>query len=256
MLLQHEFPFLPSQAVASGTGSKTRPGRRLTLLLSLTVAVSLGTTATCRAGGLVVEAPTLDGLLPGSTGSFDILLMNTNSPGGASFNVASDNLDISLVGGPGITITNASFSTSATYIFAQSIDKNFGLPFATINAPPTSFTSNDAGDFAAGYPGFQLVSPGQTYGLAHVTYALSSSVAPGTDWTISINGINVGTSLSDDQGNSLSITAVNGSLGVLFVPEPATLIQGTTALLIGLAACGWRRRSAARSSAMRPTTAV
>jgi hypothetical protein len=219
-------------------------GCRFSLILIVTIC--LGTVTPCRAGGLAIEAPNLTGVLPGSTGSFDILLSNTNSTGGASFNVASDNLAVSLLGPVDVTITSVSLTTSATYIFAQSIDTNFGLPFATINNPPTSFASNDAGDVAAGYPGFQLVSPGQTYGLAHVTYAISSTATGGVD-TISIDSVNVGTSLSDPQGNPLSFTAMNGSISLLAVPEPASIISAATAVLIGMAvACGRRRSSAAR----------
>jgi hypothetical protein len=251
MLLQHRFPYRPWHAASSGARRQIVSGRRLALVLVLIVTACLGTVTPCRAEGLVIEAPNLTGVLPGSTGSFDILLMNTNSTGGASFNVASDNLAVSISGPAGITITNVTTSTVATYIFEQSIDTNFGLPFASINSPPTSFSANDAGDVAAGYPGFQVVAPGQSYGLALVTYMVSSLAPPGAVGTISINSINAGTSLSDDQGNLLSFTPVNGSISLLSssVPEPASIIPAATAVLIGIAAA-WRHR---RSSTARPS---
>jgi hypothetical protein len=251
MRLRHSSPGTEHQFASSNSSRMIATGCRFTLALVLIVTACLGTVTPCRAGGLAIEAPNLTGVLPGSTGSFDILLINTNSSGGASFNVASDNLAVSLLGPVDITITSVSLTTSATYIFAQSIDTNFGLPFATINNPPTSFASNDAGDVAAGYPGFQLVSPGQTYGLAHVTYAISSTATGGVD-TISIHSINVGTSLSDPQGNPLSFTAMNGSISLLSVPEPASIISAATAVLIGIAVA-WGRR---RSSAARPAPRV
>ncbi len=249
MLLQHSSRHRPSQPVLSGSRRAVGSGRRLALVLVLIVTACLGTVTPCQAEGLVIEAPNLTGVLPGSTGSFDILLLNTNSAGGASFNVASDNLAVSISGSAGITITNVTTSTVATYIFEQSIDTNFGLPFASINSPPTSFSANDAGDVAAGYPGFQVVAPGQTYGLALVSYMISSTAPSGVVDTISINSINAGTSLSDDQGNLLSFTPMNGSISLLSssVPEPASIIPAATAVLIGIAAA-WRRR---RSSTAR-----
>jgi hypothetical protein len=256
MLLHHRFPYRPWHAAASGARRQIVSGRRLALVLVLIVTACLATVTPCRAEGLVIEAPNLTGVLPGSTGSFDILMMNTNSTGGASFNVASDNLDVSISGPAGITITNVTTSTVATYIFEQSIDTNFGLPFASINSPPTSFSANDAGDVAAGYPGFQVVAPGQTYGLALVTYAISATAPPGAVDTISINSINVGTSLADDQGNLLSFTPVNGSITTLFaVPEPASVIPAATAVLIGIAGAWGRRRSSAARLAQRASSA-
>jgi hypothetical protein len=256
MLLQHRFPYRPCHAASSGARRQIVSGRRLALVLVLAMTAILGTVTPCRAEGLVIEAPNLTGVLPGSTGSFDILLMNTNSTGGASFNVASDNLAVSISGPAGVTITNITTSTVATYIFEQSIDTNFGLPFASINNPPTSFSANDAGDVAAGYPGFQVVAPGQTYGLALVTYAISATAPPGAVDTISINSINVGTSLADDQGNLLSFTPVNGSITTLFaVPEPASVIPAATAVLIGIAAAWGRRRSSTERLAQRASSA-
>ncbi len=227
-----------------------RPGRRFTLAIVLILTASLGTVAPCYAEGLVIEPPTVDGILPGSTGSFDILLINTNSSGGASYNVASDNLDVSLTGSAGITITSVTTSTMTPYIFAQSIDINYSQTFATISGSLTSFSAFDAADYTAGYPGYQVVAPGQTYGLAEVNYTVSSLAPPGAVDIISLNSINVGTSLSDDQGNLLSFTPVNGALGILFVPEPSSLIQGAMEGLVGLAALAWRRRLWATRSVM------
>ena len=171
-------------------------------------------------------------VLPGSSGSFDIALVNTNATGGTSYDVGTDFLDIALSAPAGVTITDVNMSTSASYIFTESVDANYGLPLATINTPPTSFNSNDAGDIANGYPGYQVVNPGQTYGLAHVDYTVSSTSTGGLV-TILFNSLNVGTSLSDQNGNPLPFTTLNS------IPEPSALIQGATAALIGLGALGW-----------------
>ena len=171
----------------------------------LILIASQGAITPCLAAGLVIEALNFS-VLPGSSGSFDVLLVNTNASGGTSYDVAADSLDISLSGPTGFAITDVNMSTSNNYIFAESIDANFGLPLATI-ASPTSFTSNDAGDVVNGYPGYQVVNPGQTYGLAHVDYT-TSTTASGLV-TIAFNNIGVGTSLSDPNGNPLPFTTLN-----------------------------------------------
>jgi hypothetical protein len=59
--------------------------------------------------------------------------------------------------------------------------------------------------------------------------------------TISINSIDIGTSLTDNNDAPLSFMASNGTITA--IPEPSTLIQGVIAATIGLGALGWRRRS-------------
>jgi hypothetical protein len=220
-------------------------GCRFALPLVMVLTASLASVAPCHAAGLVIRALN-SGAAPGSTGSFDVVLINTNSTGGASYDLASNSLDIAMSGPAGVTITDVNMSTSATYIFAQSLDHNHGLPFATITTSPPGFTSDDSGDVANGYPGFQAVSPGQTYGLAHVLYKVSPTAAIGSIETILINSIGIGTSLTDNSGAPLSFTPLAGTLSV--VPEPSTLIQGAIAAMIGLGAIGWRRRSSASRS--------
>src|SRR5262245_27675713 len=53
------------------------PGLRLAAALVLTA--SLGFAVHCRADGLVIEAPKSNGVAPGSTGSFDLLLANSSA---------------------------------------------------------------------------------------------------------------------------------------------------------------------------------
>ncbi len=164
MRLRHISPGSEHQFASSTCSRMRATGCRLTPAALVLIVTACPAPSRPARAGLAIEAPNLTGDVFIPPVHSDILLMNTNSTGGASFNVASDNLAVSLLGPVDVTITSVSLTTSAIYIFAQSIDTNFGLPFATINNPPTSFASNDAGDVAAGYPGFQLVSPGQTYG--------------------------------------------------------------------------------------------
>ncbi len=53
----------------------------------------------------------------GASGSFDLVLINTNATGGTSYDVAADSLDIALSGTAGVTITDVTMSTSSNYIF-------------------------------------------------------------------------------------------------------------------------------------------
>ncbi len=232
------------QLASSGVRPAMGPGGRFTAMVLLILMASQGAITPCRAAGLVIEALSSNAL-PGSSGSFDIVLINTNATGGTSYDVATNTLDISVSGPAGITINDVTMSTSANYIFAESLDANYGLPLATINSPPTSFTSSDSGDVVNGYPGYQVVNPGETYGLAHVDYTVSTTAAIGSRDTISIDSLNVGTSLSDQNGNLLPFTPQNGVVVIgSVIPEPSALIQGATAALMGLGALGWRRRSA------------
>lgn len=225
----------PPASARSGRG--TSPGRRLALLSLAVLALTLGRTVPCRAG-LVIEAPTLYNVAPGSSGSFDVLLMNTNGPLGASYNIAGDSLDLVLSGSPGFSFTNVTINTSVSYLYSVSATSlpgsdplNFGITF-----PNMGFTvvDSDGAD-----PFFQTVGPGATFGLARVFYTVDPT-ASGTD-TITIASLNVGTSLSDINLNPFPFTAVNGVISTASVPEPSTLIQTGTAVLIGLG-LAWRRR--------------
>jgi hypothetical protein len=216
-------------------------------VLSLALAATVGVFTPCRADGLVIQALN-SSAAPGSTGAFDVVLINTNPTGGTSYDVGANSLDVSLSGPVGVTITDVNMNTAAPYIFAQSFDQNNGLPLATNidNTIPT-FMSNDSGDVTGGYPGFQTVAPGQEYGLAHVVYTVSPTAPLGGVDTITFNSIGTGTSLSGNtSGISFTFSAIEGTLTAGAVPEPSTLIQGVTAAMIGLAVFRWGRRSSAR----------
>ena len=205
--------------------------------------MSLGVASPCRAGGLVIEAPNLT-VTPGSSGSFDVLLVNTNAAGGASYGVSLDGLDLALSGPAGVSFTDVTINTTVPYIYSTSSTTlpgsdplDFGIAF-----PNTGFTVADA-DGAS--PFFQTVNPGDQFGLANVSYSVSPSFS-GAD-TIAIASLNVGTSLSDINGNPIPFTAMNGSIATSSIPEPSTLIQAMAAVGIGLGAFWRRRRKSAAS---------
>jgi hypothetical protein len=224
-----------SEALARpGSGRGVGPGQRLARLLLVILALSLGPAVSCRAAGLVIQAPDLT-VTPGSSGSFDVLLLNTNAAGGASYGVSSDSLELTLAGPAGIAFTNVTINTIVPYIYAVSATTlpgsdplNFGITF-----PNTSFSVSDSD---GGSPFFQTVNPGDKFGLANVSYTVSPTFS-GTD---TVSSLGLGTSLSDINGNPISFTSIDGSISTV-IPEPSTLIQAATALLIGLGAV-WRRR--------------
>src|SRR5262245_4822509 len=95
-------------------------GPRLALAVALVLISNLGPAVPSRAEGLVLEAPNLSAA-PGSSGSFDVLLVNTNPAGGASYDVAGDSLGLSLVGPLSATFTGVSIQTvAAPYIYVTS----------------------------------------------------------------------------------------------------------------------------------------
>ena len=206
-------------------------------VIAVALAAIVGGAVSCSAGGLVIEAPNLTAT-PGSSGSFDLLLVNTNLTGGTSYDVSSDQFVLSLSGLLGITFTGVSIATdpvAAPYIFVLSgTTQPGGLPLSTDTFPNTQFTAIDA-EFAS--PGFRTVNPGDTFGLAHVSYTESSLSLGGTTTTITIAPF-PDSLLTDLAGNPISFGITNGSITI---PEPWALTQASTAVLIGLGLVWWRR---------------
>jgi len=197
----------------------------------LSLAAHLGCAFPCHAGGLVIQAPNLS-VTPGSSGTFDVLLLNTNSSGGDSFNVAGDTIQLSLTGPLDVAFTDVTIGTTAApYIYMTSGTGGGPLSF---DIPPnnTQFLASDS-EFAK--PGFRTFNPGDMFGLLHVSYSVGASTPPGTE-TIGIDNTGI-TSLTGSliSPNALSFTVENGSLTVAgAVPEPSSVIMAATAVPIGL----------------------
>jgi hypothetical protein len=202
---------------------------------ALMLLASLGPAVACRADGLVISAPDLTAT-PGSTGSFDVLLTNTNPTGGASYDVAGDSFQLQLSGPLDASFTDVSINTvAAPYIYVTSGTTQGGGPLSLDTFPNMLFTASDS-EFAS--PGFRTVNPGDVFGLAHVSYSISSTTPNGID-TISFSNV----SLTDINGNAIPVSISNGVIAVgMAIPEPSALIQGATAALIGLGASWWRLR--------------
>ena len=215
---------------ASGQG--TVQGRGLALLLAVFLAISFGPVASCRAGGLVIQLPTLTSVAPGSSGSFDVLLMDTDPAGTMGYNVAEDNFELTLTGAAGFTFTNATINTSITYIFAQSTDAASGLPLSTSTFPNTDFIASDTENAPPNY--YRTVNPGDVFGLANVSYSVASN-ASGTD-ALTIANVGIASTLTDINGNIIPFTVTDGAISTFSaIPEPSTLIQAAAALVIGAA---------------------
>jgi hypothetical protein len=207
----------------------------LTLAAALVAMMTIGHIAPCRAAGLVIEAPNLTAT-PGSTGSFDLLLANTNPAGGTSYDVAADSFGLALAGPLSVTFTGVSINTvAAPYIYVTSGTTQGAGPLSTDAFPNTQFTGSDS-EFAA--PGFRTVNPGDVFGLAHVSYMVSPITASGRDSIVISSG--AATSLSDINGLAIPFTISNGSITVAVVPEPPSLVLGlvATTVLLGV---GWLR---------------
>jgi len=148
---------------------------------------------------------------------------------------------LSLSGPLGIAFTAVSIATdpvTAPYIFVLSgTTLPGGPPLSTDMFPNTQFTGVDL-EFAI--PGFRTVNPGDTFGIAHVSDAVSSSTPSGID-TIAIAPSPVSL-LTMVGGTPIPFGITNGSIAVgTVIPEPWALTQASIAVLIGLGLV-WRRR--------------
>jgi hypothetical protein len=198
--------------------------------------------ASARAGSLdIVVENTI--AMPGTIGQFDVLLQN-NSASAAS--VAAFSVDVFLADTTNVTFTAMDDGTVAPYIF--SITGSFPPGFMS-NLLPMEAAGNDLSNSS------QVVNPGDTWGLAHVSYLVDPSAPLGTVIPVALEITPVdlpppgGTSLSDPSGAQIPFDLVNGTITVgqpHMVPEPsglAMLSMSCAILICGVRSSALRRKA-------------
>ncbi|MFO0890236.1 MAG: hypothetical protein U0790_13985 [Isosphaeraceae bacterium] len=182
---------------------------------------------------MLIQAPSLT-VSAGGVGAFDVVLVNTNPSGGEGFDVAGFQVVLSLSGLPGVVFTGASIETDPTaapYLFVSSATTlPNGPPLSADAFPNTQFSALDI-EFAG--PGFRTVGPGETFGLAHVSFSVDPGAAAGV-YSLVISP-STDSLLTDVTGNLVPFEVVNGSIIVVAeIPEPWSLTQGGISLAISI----------------------
>src|SRR5262249_12260037 len=119
------------------------------------------------------------------------------------------------------------------------------------------FTASDLANFAPpNFPGSAEIDPGESFSLGLITFAVDVGVAPGTSVSVEFGD---DTSLSDELGNTLGLTAIGGGLQVaaVGVPEPGSLTLAGVVMILGAGGLVMKRRKAAsahRDALMFPPT--
>jgi hypothetical protein len=196
------------------------------------VAAALGSSASCRAD-LVITAPNVP-VAPGSSGSFDVLITST----GGTFDVASDTVELSLLGLSGVTFTGVSIDTVTPYIYGALSATTAGSTFTFSTFPGTQF---ETFDFILS-TGATTIGPGDSFGLVNVQYSVAADAVVGSSGALTFGP---DTSLADAAGLPVTFTAQNGSITVTggVIPEPssvALMAIGCAAIVVYSA----RKRSA------------
>ena len=158
----------------------------------------------------------------GQSGSFDVLLRNTDS---TTYRVASDSVRLALTGVSGVSFTGATTGTvAAPYLYVQSGVAATGSPLSFDPFPATSFTASDS-EF--GPLGYRAIAPGGVFGVAHVSFTVAATAAPGAG-LMSFLDPGASTSLADPSGAAIAFTTQPGTFTILpstsAVPEPSSLV--------------------------------
>jgi len=215
--------------------SLNRPRRFPLPAVAIALSAILAGAGPVRAG-LVITAPTIDAAA-GTSGSFDIVLTNTNAVGGDSFSVASDSIDLALSGLAGVTFTDATIATAIPYLFVLSGTTQGGGPLSLDAFPNAGFLTSDS-EFAS--PGFAKIGPGMSFGIAHVSFTVGPNAQTGDRALV----LGAGTSLSDVSGAPIAFTTSDGKLSISSVPEPGAWLLLSSGLAASFAFC--RTKTGAR----------
>ena len=163
---------------------------------------------------------------PGSAGGFDVILENaSNSTQGVS--VGGFNIDILLANTDVVTLTGIDANTASTYIFAST--GSFGFQGDVLGGG-IEVTGND---LALPPANGVTLTPGQSFGVAHVSYQVAANAVGGTV-PVPLVGIGSGTALSDETGGSIAdFSTRTGTITILAaVPEPSSILLFAVGLAV------------------------
>ncbi len=210
--------------------------------------------APAQAAGLVMSISNSSiSAAPGSTGSFEILLSDTDTAGSTPFYIASDFVDLTSSNSL-VKFTGASITTSIDpYIFAgQSLVGNSGLGFtfvinpSTMPLPGTEIQTQDSA-YSANPPAvYATLKPGEVLSLGVFSYSVSASAAPGASSDVKIGILSQLTDNNTNNPANINFTTQNATITVSSagtVPEPSTALMGMIALTMGVVAARCRRRA-------------
>ena len=154
---------------------------------------------------------------PGSDGSFDVILENAQAST-VDVTIGGFNIDVLLANTDKVTFTAVDSNTALNYIFTST--GSFGFQ-GNVLGSGIEVTANDLA--LPPLNGVTLM-PGQSFGLAHVSYQVAANAVGGTV-TVPLVGIGVGTTLADENGGSIADFSTRaGTISILAqVPEPSSL---------------------------------
>ena len=213
--------------------------RRLTSLV-LALAAWAGGSGVASAD-LVILVPTGITASPGGSTAFDVLLEDTDAPGGAPYRIGGFNVRLTIASASGATFRSASNLTSAPYVFGgiSTLPPGFS---AVVSGGGSVLDISDLGNTAAD---FRQLTPGGVFGLGRVVIEVSRLATPPTSIAV---GVDPASDVADPRGNSFdnppktTLTRRGGSLLVVSaVPAPSGLIQLGIGISASLAAWRFRR---------------
>jgi hypothetical protein len=187
-------------------------------------------TTTARAELVLNMIVTNSSATPGSPGSFDVILENATSST-QDVTVGGFNIDVLLANTDKVTLTKIDTNTALPYIFTST--GSFGFQEAVLGNG-SEVTGND---LALPPLNGMTLTPGQSFGLAHVSYQVAAN-ATGGDVSVPLVGIGSGTALADENGVPIvDFSTQAGTISILAsVPEPSSVVLlaiGFAVILIG-----------------------
>lgn len=218
-----------------------------TMIAALAVVAATAIAAPCRAD-LQLSLTTPTATAPGSSGTFQVLLSDTDPTGSTPYNVAADSFELTVGASTDVSFTNVTIPTNGTYIYAASFDNDdsFALNDGTYTLPGPTFIAFDSGDNT-----YTTLNPGDSYSLGQVSYSISGAASTGDQVAINFSGLNVSTSLSDPYYSTIQLSCSDVTSGTITItPAVAAVPEPPTSWICVLAAAAvgaawWSRRRAA-----------